>query len=87
MTEPGNEPRRSEESGRNWAIAGIVCGILAFFIAPILLGPLSVVFGVAGYRRGSRRSGAAAIIIGGAAFVVGVIVLIAALSTGGQNLS
>lgn len=28
-----------------WGIASIVCGILAFFMVPILLGPLAIYFG------------------------------------------
>ena len=87
MTEQGPN-QTSQNSGQGWAAAGIICGVLAFLIAPILIGPLGVVFGVVGYRRGSTRLGIAAIVVSVIGLVVGIaIALIAAFSAGNPNLS
>jgi uncharacterized protein YacL len=79
VTEPGraytpqNEPA-SRRPGRGWSIAGLVCGIIAFLIVPILFGPLGVIFGFLGYRGGDRRLGVTAMVVSVVGLVVGLIV-------------
>jgi len=60
--------------GRGWSIAGIVSGVLAIVLVPILLGPLGVVFGLVGLVRGDRGFGLAAIIVSVLGLVIGLIV-------------
>ena len=62
-------PRAPEGSsgrrpGRVWAIAGIVSGVSAVMVLPIILGPLGIVLGVVGYAKGSRGPGTAAMVAG-----------------------
>ena len=64
---PGHHP------GRAWAVAGIVSGILAVAILPIILGPLGVVLGAVGYAKGSRGTGIAAIVAGVLGLVLGLL--------------
>jgi len=56
-----------------WAIAGIISGVVAVFLIPILFGPLGVVLGIVGLARGSRGPGIAAIIVGILGLVLGVV--------------
>jgi len=78
-----NEPRPSyapgnatpgRPRGRAWSVAGIISGILAIFLIPVLFGPLGVVFGIVGFVKGDRGLGIAAIIVGVLGFVIGLIV-------------
>ena len=71
--------------GRGWSIAGIVSGVLAIVVVPILLGPLGVVFGIVGFVRGDRRLGIAAIIVSVLGFVIGLIVGLVLLSIVNQT--
>ena len=76
MTEP--RPSYAPESatpgrprGRAWSVAGIICGVLAVVLIPILFGPLGVVFGIVGFVKGDRGPGLATVI----GLVVGVALL------------
>jgi len=40
--------------GKGFAIAGLVCGIIALLLLPILLGPLGVIFGSIAWSKGSK---------------------------------
>ena len=71
--------------GRGWSIAGIISGVLAVFIVPILLGPLGVVFGIVGLVRGDRGLGIAAIIVSILGFVIGLLVGVVLLSLMNQT--
>lgn len=78
MTEP-SQPSYSPEDqsargrGRNLAIAGIVCGAVAFLVIPILFGPLGVLLGILGLARGERRLGTVAIVVSVLGLVVGFV--------------
>ena len=72
-------------SGRGWSIAGIISGVLAVLIVPILLGPLGVVFGIVGLVRGDRGLGIAAIIVSILGFVIGLLVGVVLLSLMNQT--
>jgi hypothetical protein len=79
VTEPGRayspqEEPASRRSGRGWSIAGLVCGIIAFLIVPILFGPLGIIFGFLGYRGGDRRLGTIAMIVSAVGLVVGLVI-------------
>ena len=71
--------------GRGWSIAGIVSGVLAIFLVPVLLGPLGVVFGIVGFARGDRGLGIAAIIVSILGFVIGLAVGVLLLSLMNQT--
>lgn len=47
-------------SGRGWAIAGIVCGLLTLVWSPIVFAFLGVVLGLVGRFKGSASLGSAA---------------------------
>lgn len=51
---PGHGPRPGDSPGRPWSIAGLVCGVLAILIVPIILGPLGIGFGFVGNSKGDR---------------------------------
>ena len=55
----GSYPRRAPEpasgDGRPWTIAGFVCGLAALLVAPIVLGPLGIIFGFIAKSKGDRR--------------------------------
>ena len=69
--------------GRGWAIAGIVSGVLALGILPILLGPLGIVLGIVGYAKGSRRMGVVAIVTGALGLAIGLVLTFVLLSAVG----
>ncbi len=69
---PPASPSGSSGRGRGWAIAGILSGLLAVVLVPILFGPLGVLFGIVGYVKCSRRAGIAAVVVGVLGFVVGI---------------
>ena len=80
MTEP--RPSYAPESatpgrprGRAWSVAGIISGVRAVVLIPILFGPLGVVFGIVGFVKGDGAPGIAAMIVGVIGLVVGVVLL------------
>ncbi len=83
---PGSTQRTPNPGrpGRVWAFAGIVSGVLALGILPILFGPLGVVLGLVGYVKGSRRTGVAAVVAGVLGLVLGIILTAFLLSISGQ---
>ncbi len=90
MTEP--QPSYAPENatpgrprGRGWSIAGIISGVLAIVVVPILLGPLGVVFGIVGLAKGDRRLGITAIIVSVLGFVIGLVVGVILLSVINQT--
>lgn len=60
-------------SGRGLSIAGIVLGVVAVFLLPIVLGPVGIVLGYLGHRRGDPL-GRTAMIVAGVGLVAGLIV-------------
>ena len=60
--------------GKGFAIAGLVMGILSFFIVPLLFGGLGIVFGALaknkGYRGGMATAGIVCGIIGIALWII-----------------
>ena len=71
-TEPVEEPLGTKP-GRSWAIAGIVSGVTALILSPIVFTPLGMVMGTVGYLRGSRRLGAIAVAISLGSLILGLI--------------
>lgn len=59
------------------AIAGLVCGIVAFLLFPLVLGALGVIFGAVSWNRGNDL-GKIAFIVSICGLVVGVLLGIAA---------
>lgn len=57
---------------RKWAIAGIVCGILALLV-PILFGPAGIILGIVGRSKGAGRIATIAIIVSIVVMIVGFI--------------
>ena len=50
--------------GRDWSIAGIICGVIAVVLIPLPLGPLGAILGIVGFVKGDRTLGVAAIVVG-----------------------
>ncbi len=46
--------RQSQQRGRPFSIAGLVCAVVALFFLPIVLGPVGAVLGFVGYAKGDR---------------------------------
>ncbi|MGH3089909.1 MAG: hypothetical protein ACRDSJ_21725 [Rubrobacteraceae bacterium] len=86
--ERGREDASRESSrpgGRGWGIVGIISGIVAILIIPILFGPLGIVFGIVSLVKGSRGLGIAAIVVGVLGMIIGLVVGAILLSMfGGQ---
>ena len=70
--------------GRGWSIAGIISGVLAIFLLPIVLGPSGVVFGIVGLVRGDRGLGITAVVVGVLGLVIGLVVGVLLLSLTNQ---
>lgn len=79
MTEP-QAPTARRRPGRVWSIVGIVFGALAFVLIPILLGPVGIVLGIVGYRKGDRSLGRVAIIVSALGLILGIVLTIGALT-------
>ena len=62
--------------GRNWAVAGVVVGVLAFVVLPFLLGPLGILFGLVGFAKGARRLGKIAMGISIFSLVLGSVLFV-----------
>ncbi len=71
---PGRPP------GRNWAVAGIVVGALAFMLIPVILGPTGMVFGLVGYLKGARKLGLIAIVVSILTLILGTILSVILVS-------
>lgn len=64
--------RNSVQPGRGLGIAGLVCGIVAFLLLPIVLGPLGIIFGAVSWSKGNKI-GMAATIVSICGLIVGMI--------------
>jgi molecular chaperone DnaK len=45
-------PGGGSPNGRPWTVAGMVCGLIAILFLPIIFGPLGIIFGFMGQKRG-----------------------------------
>jgi hypothetical protein len=66
-------PATGTGAGRGFSIAGIVMGVIAVFIIPILFGPLGILFGFLGHRKGDPL-GKTAMIVAAIGMVVGFVI-------------
>ena len=55
------------------SIIGIVCGVLAVLVYPILFGPVGLIFGGIAKSKGERLS-TVALVVAGVGMVIGVVV-------------
>ena len=76
VSTPDEEAPDNRTAGRNWAIAGVIFGALAFVLIPFLLGPLGILFGLVGYAKGARRSGKVAMGVSIFSLVLGNILYV-----------
>ena len=60
-----------EQRGNGLAIAGFVCGIVGLLVVQYILGPLAIIFGSIGIRRGNRGAAYRGLAIAG--LVLGVL--------------
>jgi hypothetical protein len=61
------------DSKQGLAIAGLVCGIIAFLFIPPLFGALGIIFGAISWKAGNKL-GMAATVISIAGLIIGMIV-------------
>lgn len=66
------EQTRQTPGARRWAIAGIVCGVLALLI-PILFGPAGIILGFVARSKGAGRIATIAIVVSIVVMIVGFI--------------
>lgn len=52
------------EGGGGWGIAAFACGIVGLLVAPLLLGPLAIVFGALGLKKKLKGLAIAGLILG-----------------------
>ena len=50
--------------GGGWGIAAIACGFVGLFVAPLLLGPLAIIFGAIGLKKDLKGLAIAGLILG-----------------------
>lgn len=74
MTE--KEATEVRPPGRNWAVAGVVVGVLAFVLLPPIFGTLGIVFGLIGFAKGAQRLGKIAIGVSVFSLVLGSILYV-----------
>ncbi|MDR0824903.1 MAG: DUF4190 domain-containing protein [Prevotella sp.] len=66
-----------KQPGSGRATASVVCGIVGFFIAGIILGPIAILLGYSAKKQGYQGTKAkAGIILGIVAFACGALVLL-----------
>lgn len=86
MREYRDLPEETEPApgGRGWAIAGIVCGVLALLI-PIIFGPAGIILGIVGRVKGAGTIAIVAIVVSVVCAVAGAVlgVLFVNLAAGG----
>ena len=80
LAESTNSFSAVSSDGKGMSIAALVCGIVGLFFGGIILGPLAIIFGAIGMKRGGRGMAIAGLICGIVASVVGLIVIAALAS-------
>ena len=71
MEQSNSSPKSDSKQGL--AIAGLVCGIIAFLFIPPLFGTLGIVFGAVSWKTGNKL-GMAATVISIVGLIIGMIV-------------
>ena len=66
-------PSPKPDTKQGLAIAGLVCGIIAFLFIPPLFGTLGIVFGAISWKAGNKL-GMAATVISIAGLIIGMVV-------------
>lgn len=71
-TDEAPEQRGQTPGARRWAIAGIVCGVLALLV-PIIFGPAGIILGFVARSKGAGRIAIVAIVVSIVVMIVGFI--------------
>jgi hypothetical protein len=71
MTQGYTAQQGTNRGGNGLAIAGLVCGIVGLLFAPVILGPLALIFGLIALNKAKSGAGHRGMAI--AAVVLGVI--------------
>lgn len=69
---PKAETTTGSAPAKGFAVAGLVCGLVAFLLLPIVLGPLGIIFGAVSWSKGNKL-GMAATIVSICGLVIGMI--------------
>ncbi len=81
-TQPYAQPAPAPVPAKGFAIAGMVCGIVSFFILPLVLGALGIIFGALARYKGNRSGMATAgIVCGVIGIALWLIMLVACAGT------
>lgn len=88
MSQDTSTPSTGTARGNGLAIAGLVCGLVGLLFAPIILGPLAIIFGGIALSRANKGAGhkgmsIAAIALGIADLVLMVVLIAVAANNGG----
>jgi hypothetical protein len=74
-----DQSAKASNDKQGLAVAGLVCGITALLILPIVLGPLGIIFGAISWRAGNR--------LGLSALIVSVITMPLGMLIGAMVMS
>lgn len=69
---PATQTTKGSAPAKGFAIAGLVCGLVAFLLLPVVLGPLGIIFGAISWSKGNKL-GMAATIVSICGLVIGMI--------------
>lgn len=69
---PTTQPATGSAPAKGFAVAGLVCGLVAFLLLPVVLGPLGIIFGAISWSKGNKL-GMAATIVSICGLVIGMI--------------
>ena len=69
----GSQPVMTENVGGIYSKIAIVIAIIAIFVAPFILGPIAIILGYIGYKKGDTGTGKLAMIIGVICTILGLI--------------
>lgn len=74
MSEVATADDKRRLGHREWVGIGIVSGLVAFMLVPVVFGPMSIFSGLQVYRRHDEMHGLAVMALGGIGLVLGFII-------------
>jgi len=70
-----------KSKAEKYCVAGIICGLLSLFIAPIIFGPLGIILGHQGAKLGAVTFGRATAAVSAVCMVVSILLTLALLAS------
>jgi hypothetical protein len=66
-------PPPQKSTGNPFSTAGIICGVIAFLVVPILFGPIGLILGAIAHSKGEEKA-VVALVVSGIGLVAGMII-------------